>query len=260
MSVRKQCLLLSVNRSTHYRPPKPETPFNLELMKILDEQYMEKPFYGRNQHTQELKRKGYNINHKRIGRLLKEMGIKAMVPGPQTTKRNPKHEVYPYLLKNVQIGRPNQVWASDITWIPTGKGYLYLTVVMDWYSRYILSWSLSGKMHVDFCLEALENALEQGKPEIFNTDQGTQYTSNEYTEILKAHEIKISMDGKGRYQDNIMVERLWRTVKYEEVYLKNYETGEEAYENLEWYLNFYNNERIHSLLNHKTPAEIYFAA
>ncbi len=229
-------------------------------MKILDEQYMEAPFFGREKHTEWLKRKGYNVNHKRIGRLLNKMGIQAMVPGPNTSKKNPRNPIFPYLLKNMEINKPNQVWAADITWIPTSKGYLYLVAVIDWHSRYILSWCLSRTMHSDFCIEALEKALEIGKPEIFNTDQGTQFTGHEFTEVLKANEIKISMDGKGRYQDNIIVERLWRSVKYEEVYLKNYETGEEAYDNLEWYMKFYNEERTHMSLKYQTPAEIYFSA
>lgn len=252
--------MLGVNRSSHYRVPTPENPLNLELMRKIDEQYMETPFYGRNKHTEALKRQGHKINHKRVGRLLKKMGIQAMVPGPCTTKRNKEHLTYPYLLKNVEIHRPNQVWAADITWIPTSGGYLYLVAVIDWFSRYVLSWSLSGTMHTDFCLEALESALEIGRPDIFNTDQGVQFTGYEFTGILQANEIKISMDGKGRYQDNIIIERLWRSVKYEEVYLKNYETGQEAYENLEWYLNFYNLKRTHMSLGNKTPAEVYFAA
>lgn len=228
-------------------------------MKILDQQYLEAPFYGRYKHTEWLKRKGYDINHKRVGRLLMKMGIQAMVPRPKTTKANQAHDKYPYLLKDLSIERPNQVWAADITWIPTSEGYLYLVAIMDWYSRYILSWSLSGTMHSDFCVDALEGALEIGRPEIFNTDQGVQFTSHEFTGMLKANEIKISMDGKGRYIDNILVERLWRSVKYEEVYLKNYETGKEAYEGLEWYVNFYNLERTHMSLKQHTPAEVYFA-
>lgn len=249
-----------MNRSSHYRIPTPETSLNLELMRILDEQYMEAPFYGRYKHTEGLRRKGYEVNHKRVGRLLRQMGIQAMVPGPLTTKRNPGHQTYPYLLKNLEINKPNQVWAADITWIPTSVGYLYLVAVIDWFSRYVLSWSLSGTMHTDFCLEALESALEIGCPDIFNTDQGAQFTGHEFTEILKANEIEISMDGKGRYQDNIIIERLWRSVKYEEVYLKNYETGQEAYENLDWYMDFYNLKRTHMSLGQQTPAEVYFAA
>lgn len=229
-------------------------------MRVLDQQYLEAPFYGRNQHTEWLRRKGYKVNHKRVGRLLNIMGIHAMVPGPKTTKRRQDDYKYPYLLKDIKIERPNQVWASDITWIPTSEGYLYLVAVMDWHSRYILSWSLSETMHSDFCAEALENALEIARPEIFNTDQGVQFTCNDFTRILKFNEIRISMDGKGRYQDNILVERLWRTVKYEEVYLKNYESGKEAYEGLEWYLNFYNVQRTHTSLGNQTPAEVYFAS
>ena len=260
LSVRRQCELLSINRSSHYRIPTPESPLNLILMRILDEQYMEAPFYGRYKHTEGLKRKGFQVNHKRVGRLLSVMGIQAMVPGPKTSKRNVSHEIYPYLLRNLEVNRPNQVWAADITWIPTSTGYLYLMAIVDWFSRYVLSWSLSASMHTSFCLEALEEALEIGRPEIFNTDQGVQFTGREFTEILKSNEIRISMDGKGRYQDNIIIERLWRSVKYEEVYLKNYETGQEAYDNLAWYLNFYNRERTHMSLGYQTPEEVYFAA
>jgi putative transposase len=260
LSIRRQCDLLGVNRSSHYRNPIPETPLNLLLMRLLDEKYMEAPFYGRPKYTEWLKRNGYHVNHKRVGRLLSVMGIRGMVPGPKTTKRNRSHQTYPYLLKNLDINRPNHVWAADITWIPTSTGYLYLVAIIDWYSRYVLSWSLSNSMHTDFCLEALEEALRMGRPEIFNTDQGVQFTDQEFTGVLKANEIGISMDSKGRYQDNIIIERLWRSVKYEEVYLKNYETGQEAYDNLEWYLNFYNTERTHMSLGHKTPSEVYFAA
>lgn len=252
--------MLAINRSSQYRVPTPETQLNLQLMRLLDDQFMEAPFYGRHKHTQELIRKGYHVNHKRVGRLMAKMGIQAMVPGPNTTKRNQEHLTYPYLLKQLDISKPNQVWAADITWIPTSKGYMYLVAVVDWFSRYVVSWSLSGTMHSDFCVEALEEALEIGKPEIFNTDQGVQFTGHNFTSILKANNIQISMDGKGRYRDNIIIERLWRSVKYEEVYLKNYESGQEAFENLEWYMNFYNLKRTHMSLRNQTPAEVYFAA
>lgn len=228
-------------------------------MKILDEQYLETPFFGRYQHTASLRRKGYLVNHKRVGRLLAKMGIKAMVPGPCTTKKAQEYQKYPYLLRNLEIERPNQVWAADITWIPTAEGYLYLVAIIDWFSRYVLSWSLAGRMYSEFCTEALERALDLGKPEIFNTDQGVQFTSSEFTQILKLKEIKISMDGRGAYWDNIIVERLWRTLKYEEVYLKKYETGREAHKELEWYLDFYNCRRTHMSLGYKTPSEVYFA-
>lgn len=228
-------------------------------MRILDQQYLEAPFYGRYKHTEWLKRKGFEVNHKRVGRLLRKMGVRAMVPGPRTSKSQKEHYKYPYLLKGLQIDRPNQVWAADITWIPTADGYLYLVAVIDWYSRYVLGWSLSGTMHSDFCVHALETAFEFGQPEIFNTDQGVQFTCGEFTSMLKNQDIQISMDGKGHYWDNIIVERLWRSVKYEEVYLKKYETGNEAYEGLKWYLGFYNAERTHMSLGYKTPAEVYFA-
>lgn len=227
-------------------------------MRLIDKRYIDVPFFGRPSYTDWLKRKGYNVNHKRVGRLLTKMGIQSTVPWSKTARPDQGHEKYAYLLNNLSIDRPNHVWAADITWIPTAEGYLYLVAIIDWYSRYVLSWSLSGTMHLDFCIEALEAAFEFGKPEIFNTDQGVQFTSHEFTSVLKANEIRISMDGKGRYKDNIIIERLWRSVKYEEVYLKNYETGKEAYEGLEWYLNFYNLERTHTSLKRRTPAEVYF--
>jgi putative transposase len=181
----------------------------------------------------------------------------ALLPGPSTTQSNRGNETYPYLLKGLSISRCNQVWASDITWIPTAQGYLYLVAVIDWYSRYILSWGLSDSLHSDFCLQALEEAFGYGLPEIFNTDQGCQFTSIDFTQLLKSREVRISMDGKGRYRDNIMIERLWRTVKYEEVYLKRYESGEEAFEGLSSYVTFYNEKRLHQSLNYATPAEVY---
>lgn len=257
LSVRKQCSLLSLNRSTYYREPAVETALNLELMNELDRQYMEAPFYGRYKHTEWLRNKGYDVNHKRVHRLMTKMGISALTPKPKTTVRRKGHEIYPYLLKELEIVRPNQVWTSDITWIPVNKGYLYLVAVMDWWSRYILSWSLSGNMEVDFCTEALEQAFDHGCPEIFNTDQGSQFTSYEFTGILKAYGVKISMDGKGRYLDNIMIERVWRSLKYEEVYLKKYETAQEAYEGIRDYINFYNHHRIHMSLGKQTPVQVY---
>jgi putative transposase len=231
---------------------------NLEIMRLLDEQFLEAPSYGRSKYTEWLRRQGYHVNHKRVGRLLRILGIVAVVPKPSTTLNNRAHQTYPYLLKGMKIDRCNQVWAADITWIPTAEGYLYLVAIIDWYSRYIMSWKLSDTLSSDFCLLALEEAFAWGTPEIFNTDQGVQFTCGDFTELLKCRDVRISMDGKGRYWDNIIVERLWRTIKYEEVYLKRYETGEEAYEGLSGYISFYNEKRIHQSLNYWTPAEVYF--
>lgn len=237
----------------------PESPLNMEIMRKIDLKYLEAPFYGRKKYTEWLRREGFLVNHKRVGRLLKDLAIRALVPGPSTTKKDSSHKVYPYLLKGLDINRCNQVWASDITWIPTSEGYLYLVAVIDWYSRFVLSWGLSDTLANDFCLIALEEAFSYGTPEIFNTDQGSQYTSRDFTEYLTCRGVKISMDGKGRYRDNIMIERLWRTVKYEEVYLNRYETGEEAHNSLSGYITFYNECRLHQSLSYKTPDEVYLA-
>lgn len=258
-SIREQCALLGIPRSSFYYQPVPETALNLELMTLIDKQYLETPFYGRNKYMEHLKKQGYQVNHKRVERLLKGMGITATVPGPLTTIANKAHQKYPYLLKGVSIEHCNQVWAADITWIPTADGYLYLVAVIDWYSRYILSWALSDSLTSDFCINALEDAFGHGTPKIFNTDQGVQFTSGDFTELLNCREILISMDGRGRYADNIIVERFWRSVKYEEVYLNRYETGEEAHNGLSEYIKFYNEKRMHQSLSYRTPAEIYFS-
>jgi len=258
LSMRQQCALLGISRASYYYTPVPETPLNMEIMTLIDQMYLEAPYYGRVKYTEELRKRGYQVNYKRVGRLLKVLGIRAMVPGPSTSTSHKAHEKYPYLLKEIKIDHCNQVWAADITWIPTRKGYLYLVAVMDWHSRYILSWALSDSMTSDFCLSALEEAFGHGTPEIFNTDQGVQFTSSDFIDLLKCREVRISMDGKGRYQDNIIVERLWRSVKYEEVYLKRYECAEEAHEGLSGYIAFYNERRLHQSLSYQTPAQIYF--
>lgn len=257
-SVRKQCSLLGLSRSSYYYKPIEESPLNLELMRLIDQKFLEVPYYGRSKYTEWLRREGHKVNHKRVGRLLKVLGIAAITPGPSTTVPNRTHRVYPYLLKEMEIERCNQVWAADITWIPTAEGYLYLVAIIDWYSRYIISWALSDTLQTDFCTQALEEAFEHGRPEIFNTDQGVQFTSSDFIDLLQCRDIQISMDGKGCYWDNIIVERLWRTIKYEEVYIKRYETGEEAFEGLAEYIAFYNRGRIHQALDYKTPAEVYF--
>jgi len=227
-------------------------------MRKIDEIYLKYPFYGRPSYTRDLQNMGYKVNHKRVDRLMKKMCIKAMVPGPHTSRAKKEHKKYPYLLKDLNINRCNQVWASDITYIPVYGGFLYLTVIIDWYSRYILSWRLSNNMESNFCVEALEEALATGaKPEIFNTDQGVQYTSHDFIGVLGGNDIKISMDGKGHYWDNIIVERLWRTIKYEEVYLRNYESSAMAYEGLGWYIPWYNCERKHTALDNLTPMGFY---
>lgn len=227
-------------------------------MRVLDEQYLQCPFYGRAKHTEVLRNKGYNVNHKRVWRLMKQLGITARTPGPHTSRGNWQHEKYPYLLKGININRINQVWATDITWIPTFEGSLYLVAVLDLFSRFIISWKLSSSMEVNFCLEALKDALKVGKPEIFNSDQGSQFTAYAFTNMLKENRIQISMDGKGRYADNIFVERFWRSLKYEEVYPKEYESGQEAYNGICSYIDYYNEERIHQALAYSTPAAVYY--
>jgi putative transposase len=227
-------------------------------MRILDEQYLKFPFYGRTKHTEELRKVGYIVNHKRVWRLMKKLGIIARVPGPHTSRSNAKHEKYPYLLKGLNINKINQVWATDITWIPTVLGSLYLVAVLDLYSRFIISWRLSSSLEVNFCIEALEDALKQGKPEIFNSDQGVQFTSEAFTKVLKKNQIQISMDGKGRYADNIFVERFWRSLKYEEVYPKEYESGGDAYYGINDYIGYYNERRMHQGLGYSTPADVYY--
>ena len=216
LSIVKQCKLLSINRSIYYYQPKGESPLNLELMRLIDEQYLETPWYGARQMTRHLRRMGYGVSRTRIGRLMKLMGLSAIYQKPNTSKPHPQHKIYPYLLRGLKIDRPNQVWCADISYIPMRRGFLYLVAIMDWASRKVLSWRLSNTMETDFCVAALEEALARyGKPEIFNTDQGSQFTSDVFTHALKNAEVRISMDGKGRWVDNVMIERLWRTLKYE---------------------------------------------
>lgn len=260
LSILTQCGLLGLSRSTFYYEPVSANPLDLEIMRILDEQYLETPFFGRMKYTEELRKRGYLINHKKVSRLMRKLNIVARVPGPHTSRGNKKHETYPYLLRNVIIDRSNQAWSTDITWVPTGEGYLYLIAIMDLFSRYVLSWRLSDNMEVDFCLEALRTALDKGKPDIFNSDQGCQFTSLAFTSMLKCSGISISMDGKGRYVDNIFIERLWRSLKYEEVYPKEYETGQEAYEGISKYIEYYNKRRLHQALKYRTPQEVYLGS
>ena len=229
-----------------------------KLMEMIDKQYLKTPFYGSRKMVIYLTSEGYFVNRKRVQRLMKLMNIQAAYPKPNLSKNRQEHKIYPYLLKGVKIDRPNFVWSTDITYIPVRQGFLYLAAIIDWYSRYVFSWRLSNTLDVTFCIDALEEALEKGCPEIFNSDQGSQFTSNEFTERLLSKEIKISMDGRGRVFDNIFIERLWRTVKYEDIYLKGYETGKDVKEGLSAYFPFYNNERFHQALGYRTPKEVHY--
>jgi putative transposase len=258
----RQCELLRLNRSSLYYKSSGKTEYNEQLMRLMDEQYVKTPFYGIDKMTEWLRRKGHKVNHKRIRRLMRQMGLEAVYPRRKRNLSIPdkQHRIYPYLLKNVQIERTDQVWSSDITYIRMYRGWVYLTAIMDWFSRYVLSWEISVTLESDFCIEALQRALSFGMPQVFNTDQGSQFTSIEFTKILHDSGIQISMDGKGRVFDNIFSERLWRTVKVEEVYLRDYQTVTEARYYLGRYFKFYNNERMHEVLGYRTPAEVYFAA
>lgn len=258
ISIRRQCELIGLNRSTYYMEPAGESSFNLMLMRLIDEQYMKTPFYGYPKMTAWLRRQNHLVNEKRVARLMRLMGLKAVFPGRKTTIPAPGHKVYPYLLRGLAITRPNQVWSTDITYIPMVKGFMYLAAIIDWYSRYVLAWTLSNTLDGAFCLEALEQALQKGRPDIFNTDQGSQFTAHAFTGRLQADNIRISMDGRGRALDNIFVERLWRTVKYEDIYLKDYESVPALTIGLGRYFPFYNDERLHQSLDYRTPEEVHF--
>ena len=257
VSIRRQCELVGMNRSSLYYKPRGESDVNLKLMRLIDEQYTRMPYYGSPRMTAWLCRQGYDVNHKRVERLMAIMGLEAIHPGPNTSKRHHAHKIYPYLLSGVKVVRPNQVWSTDITYIRMAHGFIYLVAIMDWFSRYVLSWRVSTTLDVDFCMEALDAALAINRPEIFNSDQGCQFTSKDFTGRLEDEGIRISMDGRGRVFDNIFVERLWRSVKYEEVYLKDYRTVEEAIQNLGAYFELYNTERLHQSLAYRTPHEVY---
>jgi len=250
--------LIELSRSSYYYYPIGITEEELEVMSCIDKIYTECPFYGVRRITDELRRQGSIYNHKRIFRLMQMMGIEALRPKKNLSKAGKDNLIYPYLLRDVKITASNQVWSSDITYLPIYKGYAYLVAVMDWFSRYILSWELSNSLDVYFCLEALGSALRQGKPEIFNTDQGSQFTSKTFTETVNANKIKMSMDSKGRALDNIFIERFWRSLKYEDIYLKEYHSLSELRDGLKNYFYFYNNRRGHQSLAYKTPAEVYF--
>ena len=258
ISLSRQCQLLSLARSSFYYEPASESAENLLLMRLLDEQYTRTPFYGIPRMTAWLRAQGHLVNHKRVERLLRLMGLQAIYPKPHLSKPAPEHRVYPYLLREVKISRVNQVWSTDITYVRMRQGFLYLVAIMDWYSRYVLSWQLSNSLDTSFCLTALDEALERGKPEIFNSDQGCQFTSRDFTGRLEGAGIRISMDGRGRAFDNIFIERLWRSVKYEEIFLKDYQVVSDAEQVLASYFHFYNGERLHQSLQYRAPASIYY--
>ena len=258
LSLSRQCRLLCVSRSSLYHRPKGESAENLELMRRIDELFLKYPFYGSRQMVRHLWREGVGVGRHRVRRLMRVMGLQAIYQAPRTTRPHPEHRVYPYLLKGVAIERPNHVWSADITYIPVEKGFLYLVAVMDWATRRVLSWRLSNTLDARFCTEALTEALDRyGRPEIFNTDQGSQFTSIEFTAVLKNAGVAISMDGRGRCMDNIFIERLWRSMKYEAVYLYELTDGFAAQRVIAWWMDFYNTQRPHSALGASTPAEAY---
>lgn len=260
LSIKRQCELLNLPRASYYRNTDwvGESEENLNYMRLIDEEYTRHPFYGSRKMRDYLRRLGHKVNRKRVRRLMRKMGIRSVAPGPNTSKPSPEHKVYPYLLNGLDIDRANQVWCTDITYIRMEGGFVYLVAIMDWYSRRVLSWEVSASMDDSFCVSALERALRlHPKPDIFNTDQGSQFTSNDFTSVLKDHGIAISMDGKGRCMDNIFIERLWRSVKYEEIYLNDYATTEELRKALRKYFHFYNTERPHQTFKGATPLEIY---
>jgi putative transposase len=257
LSVVRQCRLLDISRSGLYYQPIGISEEDLTLMKLIDRGYLATPFYGARKIAAWLKSQGQRVNRKRVQRLMRVMGLKAIYRRPRTSKPAAGHKIYPYLLSGMKITRPNQVWAADITYIPMARGFLYLVAIIDWYSRYVLSWRLSNTLDAGFCVEALQEALKKGRPEIFNTDQGAQFTSEAFIGLLEQNGVGISMDGKGSYNDNLFIERLWRTVKYEEVYLKAYQDGKDARIGLGNYFRFYNTERPHQALGYRTPAEVF---
>lgn len=259
ISLRRQCQLVGISRSSTYYKPRPIKAEDLAIMRIIDEQYLKTPTYGSRTMRNHLRRLGYKINRKRVQRLMRRMGVEAIYPHPRTSKPHPEHHVYPYLLKGVDINHPNQVWAADITYIPMKRGFMYLAVVMDWYSRKVLSWQVSNTLDADFCVSALEEAIRRyGVPEIFNTDQGAQFTGSKFLDVLKKNNIRISMDGRGRAYDNIFVERLWWTVKYHYVYLYEFDSGLKLRDGLKGWFEFYNQDRPHHTFNGRTPDEVYY--
>jgi putative transposase len=259
LSISAQCKLLNLNRTSFYYLTKEETEENTEIKRLLSIQYLVTPFFGYRKMTEWLQRRGFKVNTKRVKRLMKSINWKTIYKAPRTTIAVKEHKKYPYLLKNLQITHRNQVWATDITYIPMAKGFMYLTAIIDLHTRYVLNWSVRNSMSANWCAGVLKETIdEHGKPEIFNTDQGSQYTSDVHTNLLHSNGIEISMDGKGRAIDNILIERLWRTVKYEDVYLQAYTDGIALHNGLKNYFDFYNNERYHQSLDYKTPSEMYY--
>jgi putative transposase len=259
LSICRQCELLDLNRSTYYLPPATESEENLRLMRLIDRQFLETPFYGSRKMAEHLNRSGEAVNRKRVQRLMTLMGLEAVHPRPRTSVAAPGAKAYPYLLRDRKLTRIDEVWSSDITYIPMSHGFMYLTAVIDWFSRYVLSWRLSNTLDGGFCLEALDEALAGGKPEIFNTDRGSQFTSQEYTGRLEEAGIAVSQDGRGRALDNVFIERLWRSVKYEDIYIKDYELVPELALGLTAYFRFYDEDRPHQALDYRTPGEVYRA-
>lgn len=257
LSVLRQCELLGLPRSTAYYRSCRDDTLDLELMKRMDEQYLTTPFYGVRRFTDWLCDEGYDVGLKRVRRLMRTMGIEAIYPKPRLSRPAPEHRIYPYLLRDLVITHPDQVWCTDITYIRMRRGFAYLVAVMDWFSRYVISWRLSNTLDATFCVEALDEALETARPEIFNTDQGSQFTGNDFTGRLEDAQVRISMDGRGRCFDNIFIERLWRSVKYEEVFIHDYRDLHEAQDRLDWYFEFYNHERRHQSLDKARPHEVY---
>ncbi len=257
LAITRQCELLGLARSSLYRKPCGESPENLALMRLIDTQYLKTPMYGVPRMTAQLRRDGWTVNPKRVRRLMRLMNLEAIYPKPRLSARNPEHRVFPYLLRDLDIDRPNQVWATDITYIPLANGFVYLMAILDWFSRYVVAWELSTSLDAAFCVSALERALGHTRPEIMNSDQGTQFTSRAWTEALEGACVQISMDGRGRFYDNIFIERLWRSVKYEDVYLRDYESVLDARASLERYFRFDNELRLHQALGFRPPQEIY---
>jgi putative transposase len=257
LTVRRQCALLGLSRSSLYYEPVPETPGNLRLMRRIDEEYTAHPFLGSRRMTRWLIGQGEAINHKRVQRLMRLMGLEAIHPKPKRSAAGPGHRIYPYLLRDARIERPDQVWSTDITYVPLARGFMYLAAIIDWYSRYVLAWRLANTLDGSFCLDMLEEALSRGRPAVFNTDQGVQFTAQAWTSRLERAGVAVSMDGRGRCLDNVFVERLWRSVKYEDIYLHRYEGVPQLQQGLGWYFPYYNEERFHQSLDYHTPAAVY---
>ena len=259
LSIRRQCALLGLNRASYYYVAAPEDPLNLELMRKIDEQYLKTPFYGWPRMTAALREQGYAVNGKRVRRLMHQMGLQAVMLRKRPSTSTPGHQIYPYLLRERVIDAPNQVWCADITYVPMPIGFLYLVAIMDWFSRYVIAWEVSNSLEGSFCCSALARALRQGRPSIFNTDQGSQFTAQAFTTRLEAAGVQISMDGRGRVFDNIFIERLWRSVKYENVYINDYDSVPALEQGLSDYFDLYNHVRPHQSLDYRKPADYYFS-